>query len=163
MAKWQREKIKIRKDLGPLQREAVGLEIIERIKDRTKKGFDRKGKKFPGYSKNYTESLDFKIAGKSAGKVDLELSSEMMNSIEVLSHKKGEIVIGFDKGNSDLNGKVEGNRLGTYGGKPKRGKKRDFLGIQRKDLVKIQNNYDYNKEERNKIKDRINRIHSILG
>lgn len=167
MAKWQRKKINIRKDLGKLERESVGLEIIEHIKNRTAKGLDKSGNPWKGkagqYSKSYKKSLDYKIAGKS-GLVNLELSSEMLNSMKILSHKRGEVVIGYDKNDSELNAKVEGNRLGTYGqSKPIRGKKRDFLGIERSKLVDIQNKYDFKVVDRGKIKDRIDRITRILG
>lgn len=165
---WQRTRIKVRKDLDKLQRQAVGLEIIEHIKKRTAKGLDKSGNPWKGkagtYSKSYANSLDFKIAGKSKGKVNLELSSEMMNSIKVLSHEKGSILIGYDKGDKQLNAKVEGNRKGTYGqSKPIRGKQRDFLGIEKYKLTEIQNQYDYKLDDREKIRDRINKINSLLG
>lgn len=168
MAKWQKVKIKLRKDLMPGQREAVGLEIIEHIKKRTSKGKDKTGKPWKGkagvYSKSYKDSLEFKIGKGSSKKVNLELSSEMMNSMKVLSHKKGEITIGYDKDDKELNGKVEGNRLGTYGNKnPVRGKARDFLGIERTALKSIQDDYDYRIEDRELIISRISRIKELLS
>lgn len=163
---WQRVNIKIRKDLGPRQRQAVGLEIIEHIKKRTSKGLDKSGNPWKGkagtYSKSYKKSLDFKVAGKS-NIVNLELSSEMLNSMKVISHRKGELLIGYDKSNKELNGKVEGNRKGTYGrSSPIRGKARDFLGIERKKLTEIQNRYDFRIEDKEKINERIDKIKSIL-
>jgi len=143
MAKWQKIDIKVRKSLGPREREAVALAIISEIKRKTASGVDWKDKPFDGYSESYIDSLDFKAAGKSPGNVNLELSSEMMNSIQVLSSKAGQIRIGFDKGDAKLNAKVEGNRLGTYGQKkPILGKARDFLGIKRDVLKEIQDRFD---------------------
>jgi len=168
MATWQRIKIPVRKDLSKIQRKAVGLEIIQHIRKRTSEGRDKHGNPWKGkageYSKSYRNSLDFKIAKGGSSTVNLELSSEMMNSIEILSNKKGELTIGFDKNNSELNGKVEGNRLGTYGNSsPIRGKKRDFLGIERAKLKEIQDKYDFKSTDRQKVKERIDRINSILG
>jgi hypothetical protein len=168
MAKWQRFKVKVRKDLGPLQRQAVALEIIEHIKKRTSQGRDKSGNPWKGkagiYSKSYQKSLDFKIAKGSSKVVNLELSSEMMNSMKVISHRSGELLIGYDRNNSELNGKVEGNRLGTYGkSSPIRGKSRDFLGIERSKLTEIQNKYDYKREDKEKVLERIESIKNILG
>jgi hypothetical protein len=74
------------------------------------------------------KSLDFANAGKS-GKVDLQLSGDMLAAMRLLRESKGEIVIGFDRGSPE-NAKAEGNILGSYGGEPNRKRARDFLGIQ---------------------------------
>jgi len=125
------------------------LEVIDFIVDRSKKGKDKDNKSFPGYSQSYVKSQDFKNAGKSKNKVNLTLSSEMLNSIELLKHKPGEIVVGFDKSDEDLNNKAEGNILGTYGkDTPNPKKARDFLGIAKKDLNKILSNYDTDETDR---------------
>jgi hypothetical protein len=58
----------------------------------------------------------------------------MLESIQLLSHKSGEIVIGFDKSDDELNGKAEGNILGSYGGEPNKKKARDFLGMPKDEL-----------------------------
>ena len=50
---------------------------------------------------------------------------------------KGKISIGYDKSDKELNGKVEGNRLGTYGNKAPVTRPRDFLGITDKALQPI--------------------------
>lgn len=164
----QKVTIRLRKDLGSAQRRAVGLNIIQHIRKRTSEGKDKTGKPWTGkageYSKSYQKSLDFKIAKRKGGPVNLELSSEMMNSIKIIDHKKGEITIGFDGRNKKLNAKAEGNILGTYGqDSPIRGKKRDFLGIERAKLAEIQDKYDFSKEKRQTVQDRINKITSIVG
>ena len=165
---WQRFKVNLRKGLGKAQRQAIGLEIIQHIKKRTSEGKDKTGNPWKGkageYSKAYRNSLDFKIAKRSGGVVNLELSSQMMNSMKILSNKSGELLIGYDKSDSKLNGKVEGNRLGTYGqNKAIRGKKRDFLGVERAKLTEIQDKYDFSREKRQTVQERINKISSILG
>lgn len=123
--------------LKPQQREDLADLIIEHIFDRTNRGLNKNGKAFPGYSKEYLESLDFKVSGKSKNKVNLQLSGDMLAAIKLLKSKKDAVVIGFDAG-SEENAKAEGNILGTYGqDAPIRGKKRDFLGIEPKKLKEL--------------------------
>jgi len=126
---WQKIDIEIPPEFKPAQRRELGDLIIEHIYDRTNRGVDKSGKKFPGYSESYLKSLDFKNAGKSKGNVNLELSGDMLAAIELLKDAKGSVRIGFERG-SDENDKAEGNILGSYGGEPNRKKARDFLGIQ---------------------------------
>lgn len=116
---------------------AIGREIVKFIRERTEKGLDKDNNRFPGYSTAYKKSLDFKNAGKSS-RVNLRLTGDMMSSIKLLEfEKKNQITIGLDKGDED-NGKMEGNRLGTYGtDTPKPKKARDPLGIDPDDLLKI--------------------------
>lgn len=103
---------------------------------------DKNGKGFPSYSKSYIKSKDFKIAGKSASRVNLTLSDEMLNAITLLSHSNGEIKIGFEKGDDRNNDVAEGNIKGTYGKKiPNPDKKRDFLGIRKSELDDILSKY----------------------
>ena len=132
--------IELPDNLKPNQRQAIAQEVIDFIVTRTQKGQDVKGNEWTGtrgeYSKAYSKSLDFKIAGKSK-KVDLTLSSEMLNDLEVIKQAKGKIVVGYGRGNASR-GKAEGNILGTYGKEsPIRGKSRPFLGITKKDLANI--------------------------
>lgn len=113
--------------------------MIEHIYDRTNRGLDKKGNPFPGYSKDYIKSLDFKNAGKSKGRVDLQLSGDMLAAMKLINHKNGKLTIGFERG-SEENAKAEGNILGTYGQQsPIKGKKRDFLGIEDKKLRELIN------------------------
>lgn len=162
MAKQQLVKIKLRQDLKGFQRRAVGLEIIDHIKARTLQGKGKDGKPWSAkaarqYSKQYKESFNFKLKKGRGRVVDLDLSSEMLNSMKIISHRKGEIVIGYDGRKRRLNGKVEGNRLGTYGqSTPRWGKKRDFLGIERKKLVELQDKYDI--DDMDVIRERAERI-----
>lgn len=136
MAKWQKVKIDIPKAYEPKERRVIGEEIIDYIIERTLKGKDKDNNKFKSYSKSYIKSLDFKLGGKRRSPVNLKLSGDMLASIKVLSHKKGEVTVGFDKSDTENNGKAEGNILGTYGQKTSTGKKRDFLGISDTDLRK---------------------------
>jgi hypothetical protein len=137
--KWQKIKIDLSGyGLSPDQKDEVADLIIERIVNRTDQGKDKDGRKFPGYSKSYKESLDFKVAGKSS-KVDLQLSGDMLAALSVLDKTSRSVTIGFENG-SEENAKADGNIRGTYGqSKPIPGKARDFLGITDAELSKIIN------------------------
>lgn len=144
---WQRVKIEIPKGYKPRDREAIADEIIDFIVERTQSGKDKNNRSFPGYSKAYKNNLDFKIAGKTS-KVDLTLSGDMLSSLEVISHKNGEITVGFDRSDSENNDKATGHITGIYGNSS-RVKKRDFLGIAKIDLrKKILSNYPLSDRER---------------
>ena len=150
MPKYEQQKVTIEvpDDYSELERKAIASEIIDFIVERTQKGFDKDGQKFKGYSKAYQESLDFKIAGKSS-KVDLTLTEEMLNELKLIKTTKGKIEIGYDGRRNALNGKVEGNRLGTYGNKKPVTKGRDFLGITDTQLKNILKQYPLlNEQER---------------
>lgn len=125
--------MEIPKELTPTQRLELGDLIIEHIVERTQKGLDKNGEKFPAYSKEYIRSLDFKNAGKSRNRVDLQLSGDMLAALQVLATSAGKITVGYERG-TDENARAEGNILGSYGGDPDPKKARDFLGIDRKKL-----------------------------
>lgn len=126
---WIREKIKIPKTIKPAQRQQIAQTIVEHIVNRSAAGYDKNNEKFVKYSEGYA-----KKKGVGRSEVDLILTGEMMESLQVLSTKSGEITIGFDKSDEELNGKAEGNILGSYGGDPDPGKARDFLGISEDEL-----------------------------
>ena len=140
MAKWQRVRIPIPKGIGPDARQAIGEEMVERMVERAKsrRGVEAQGdgtfkhKIFPKYTKEYAK---WKGVGRS--NVDLTLSKEMLDSLDVISHKSGSILIGMPRGDSELNGKTEGNRLGSYGGSPDPSKARDFMGLPKTAMAEI--------------------------
>ena len=132
----QKFNVDIPPDLKPAQRAELADLIIEHIVDRTDRGLDKKGNKFPPYSKDYVKSLDFKIAGKSKGDVNLQLSGDMLAAIELLNSKRGSLTIGFERG-SEENARAEGNILGSYGKSPKKSRARDFLGIEKSKLREL--------------------------
>jgi hypothetical protein len=143
---WERKRIEIPDDFDPSERAELAQLIIEHIRDRTgnqmkgvKNGrnFDLRSKP---YSESYIKSAAFKGAGKSKNRVNLRLSNEMLDAIKLISHKKGSVLIGFDKG-SRANDKAAGNRLGSYGRSPNPSKARPFLDITEGDLNRIINEY----------------------
>ena len=158
MAKWQRVNIEIPKGYSPNERRAIARDIVDFMIDRSKSGKDKDNIAFPPYEKEYKESRDFKTAGKSS-RVNLTLSGEMLDSIKLLNHSTTKLLIGHDKEDLDLNGKSEGNREGTYGGKAT-GKARDYLGITDKDLNKILNRYP--KDGPNKNDERVKRAAKVI-
>jgi hypothetical protein len=128
--------VEIPDNLKPQERLQLADLVIEHIVDRTKRGLDKEGKGFPKYSKEYIQSLDFKNAGKSPSRVDLQLTGDMLAALKLLGNKKGEIRIGFENGTIE-NSKAEGNILGSYGREPNPRKARDFLGIENKKLKEL--------------------------
>lgn len=139
-AKWQRVTIEIPDEYGPLERQAIAAEVLDFIRTRTQeKSVDKNNKPFPKYSKEYLDSLDFKIGGKSK-KVDLTLSGDMLGALDLINHKKGQLLIGFQNG-SEENARADGNIRGTYGKSSSTGKARDFLGISSTDLQSIIDKY----------------------
>lgn len=148
---WMKTTIKIPKKYKPEEREAIAIDVLEKIVERTQKGIDKNGDKFPNYSSSYKKSLNFKIGGKTS-RVDLTLSGDMLADMQLLKHKSGEIVIGYENG-TESNSKAEGNILGTYGSKiPDRKKARDFLGVREKELSEILDKYPVDDKEERKIR-----------
>lgn len=124
-------------ELTPDQITELGDLIVEKIVDRTLKGKDKDGQRFPGYSKSYKESLDFKNAGKSASNVNLELSGDMLAALQVLKEGKTYIDVGFEEDTPE-NARADGNIRGTYGKqRGSKAKARNFLGISDDELRKL--------------------------
>ena len=123
-------KVKVPLGLKPIVRERVADKIIDYVRQRTSSGRDKDESSFPSYSKEYKESDDFKIAGKSS-MVNLKLSGDMMDTLSLVTHTDGELTIGYTL-SDDIAGRVEGNVIGSYG-KPtgNSSKARNFLGIQK--------------------------------
>ena len=130
----------------PEEREAIAAEILERIRERSRKGIDKNGERFPGYSESYKKSLDFKNAG-GASKPKLTLSGDMLAMLDLVSHKKGKLIIGYDPSDPEAD-VAEGNIRGSYG-QPTGSKKkaRDFLGIPKSELESILAKYPLDDDE----------------
>jgi hypothetical protein len=120
-AKHQYVEIEVPKELDKEEKLALSEDLIEYIRKRTaKKQEDVSGKKFKSYSPEYVKSLDFKIAGKSKGKVNLTQTGDMLAAIETLDIKSNKIKIGFERGTLE-NAKADGNA--NVNGRP-------FLGFE---------------------------------
>lgn len=138
--KWIQKTIPISRKYKPSERKAIAYEILEYIRERTDEGLDKNGKPFPKYSKEYVKSLDFKIAGKSSGSIDLRLSGDMMAALDLVKDEPGKLIIGYRTGDPEA-GRAEGNIRGTYGQSRSTGIRRDFLGIEPSALREILNRY----------------------
>ena len=146
--KIQRVRFNIPKSISSEDRPEFIDQVVEKMRSNAESGkgrkFDNKStrdglidayKKFPKYSKEYIASLDFKNAGKSPSKVDLTLSGDMIQSLDVVRETANTVEIGFP---SDQDGKADGNIRGTYGtSKPDAKKARNFLGLTTSDYNKI--------------------------
>ena len=135
---WQKRDIAIPDGLSERQRLQYGELVIDYIQERTAKGEGENGSKLPGpYSKSYQESHEFEVAGKSPNKINMELTGEMVNNIDILSTAPGRLTYGFERG-SDENAKADGNIRGTYGtSTPDSKKARDFLTLGDSDKAEI--------------------------
>lgn len=78
-------------------KEALGQAFIDRIVEKAKSGkrYDGKPLKSP-YSKEYANSLEFKAAGKRRGKVNMTLTGDMLNSIDIIDMGANVLKIGID-------------------------------------------------------------------
>ena len=149
------ETIKISKKYNANERRAIASEVIRYLEKRASRGHgvnDRpwKSQAARSYSTSYKQSKDYKIAGKT-GKVNVQLSKDMLTAVQLLSHKEGEIKVGIRMSAPEW-ARGKGNILGTYGQKtPIRGKKRQFLEIgaldKRKFLEKFPTNNKAAREE----------------
>jgi len=131
---WQKTRIEIPPGFSKADRATIGNEIIEFIRDLALSGRGvhpdkNRKRKFPGYTEAY-------IKRKGQTNVDLELSGEMLEDLQVLSTKPDSILIGY-KNNTESNGKAEGNQTGSYGRSPNPAKARPFIGITNVDLRRL--------------------------
>lgn len=129
--------VKIPKEYGPQEREAIARDIIDLIVERTESG---KGVKdgalysFPSYASKEYANL------KGSSRPDLRLTGEMLESLRLVSEKNGLLKIGYSKSDS-VAGKVEGNCIGSYGGEENPKLARNFLGITQGELDKVLKKY----------------------
>jgi hypothetical protein len=130
--KWTREKIILPKTFKPKDRVKIANVIIEHIINRSASGYDRNDNKCNPYTEKYADKK-----GVGVNDVDLILTGEMLDELELVSQKSGEITIGYKEPSDELAGKVEGNRSGSYGKEPNKKKARDFLGISNDDLTTL--------------------------
>lgn len=130
---WQKTRVPIPAGFSPSDRDEIGRNIIEYIRDLAADGSGvaptRRKRRFPGYTEAY-------IALKGQSNVDLSLSDEMLSDLKVLSTSPDSILIGYDNGTKS-NDKAEGNQTGSYGRSPNPRKARPFIGITPGDLKRI--------------------------
>ena len=125
-----RKRISIPKEFGPNQRQALADKVISFIQERTDSGKDVNNRSFAKYSADYIASPEFKQAGKSPDHVNLRLSNDMMDSLELLSHGSGYITIGYQAD-------TESNNKAIWNEASDNGPSRKFVGISDSDLEKL--------------------------
>lgn len=120
--------ISIPREYSGRQRKEIGEDVVRFIKRRTQSGIDINGNLFAGYSPNYDKK----------GAVDLTVTEQMLNSLELLSHGPGYIKIGF--ANTAANDKARWSQS-PYGQAAGTRPPREFVGISQQDLNAILDNY----------------------
>jgi hypothetical protein len=113
--------------------EAIGQATIDYIRERASKGLGLGGEtmKPTKYSQSYQNSPDFKAAGKSASPVNMRLSGDMLNSIDLIL-EGDRLRIGLPP---DESPKAHGHMTGQEG----QGTlpKRQFFGVTKKEFDQI--------------------------
>lgn len=105
------------------------------IVERTRNNISSTGKRFPNYSKSYSQSLEFELAGKSRTDPNLTLTGNMLESIQLLEVGTGYIIIGYEAGTEENDKAVWAER--ENGEENKRGPARKFLGLQDFELEQV--------------------------
>ncbi len=73
-------------------KEMIGQALVDKIVARTESGTAYGGRKLKSpYSKSYVDSLQFKAAGKKKTKVNMELTGDMLASVNIKSGDKSKI------------------------------------------------------------------------
>lgn len=79
-------------------KQAIGQVMIDQMLARIDDGRGIGGVKLKSpYSKVYSESLEFKAAGKSKNKVNMKLTGDMLAAIDIVSTRGNKIVIGINE------------------------------------------------------------------
>ena len=125
--------VKVGKDKALLRE--IAQEVIDYMIDRTQVDRKELGGQKPlksPYSKSYSESKDFKAAGKSRTKVDLTLSGDMLGSIDLVEESNSGFKIAIA---ADQTPKAFGHISGFEGHPVLRGPKRPFFGVTKDELI----------------------------
>lgn len=126
----KKRRFNLPRDFDAVDRAKAATLIRDKIIARTDKGVDSEGQKFAGYSETYVNSLEFKIAGKSKNEVNLQLSGDMLNSIQVIGEGPGYVTLGFDEGTPE-------NDKAVWAERSDNGPSRKFLGLTEAELELI--------------------------
>jgi hypothetical protein len=117
--------------------EAFGQEVIDIIRERTAKTKDINGNDLPSpYSEAYSESLEFKAFGKSKNKVNMKLTGDMLDSMDILDIDGNVLKVGLEGLEAT---KAFAHNTGFEGHPVLDGKvpKRKFFGVTKDEVNKI--------------------------
>lgn len=110
-------------------KQAIGQVMIDQMLSRIDDGRGIGGVKLKSpYSKGYSESLEFKAAGKSKNKVNMKLTGDMLAAIDIISTRGNKIVIGI---NEDEVSKAYNHQTGDTV------TKRPFFGFTKGEMTEI--------------------------
>lgn len=115
-------------------KQAIGQVLIDQMLSRVESGKGIGGVKLKSpYSKRYADSIEFKAAGKSKGKVNMTLTGDMLASVNVVSTEGNKIKIGID--NDDQVAKAYNHQTGdTVPARP-------FFGFTKGELSEIKSKF----------------------
>ena len=119
-------------------REVFFQAAFDRMLERLDNGLDVNGKALPKYSKAYKGSLEYAAFGKD-GTVNMQLTTEMVNSLKIKSDDINKFKIGFD---GEFNNTKAFAHMTGYKNHPildGKVKPRNFFGWTDKELKSIAN------------------------
>ena len=163
--------IKLPSDYSDDELSAISQDIVNFIRARSEKGIDKNGERFKPYTipkgkkeSPYENSLDFRLAGKTKGKVDLKLSGDMLAMLRVIDTKNNKVTIGYETSDAEA-GRAEGNQIGSYGQpKANSSKARPFIGITNDQLKAILAKYPLdNDKKRERRAEKVNAGRDLSG
>jgi len=115
-------------------KEAFLQDAIDMIIERTKNNRSLSGSKFKSpYSDSYANSNDFKAHGKSKNNVNMTLTGDMLDSLDIISISGNNAVIGWE--DDTENKKAYNHNTGDTV------PKRTFLGLQAKEVSELKDKY----------------------
>lgn len=115
----------------------IGQDVVEFIAKRSNDGKGIGGKKLKSpYSKAYTKTTEFEVAGKSPKDINMRLTGEMISSIDVLDFDGQVLTVGIE---GDQAPKAHGHMTGKNGEVP--AMKREFFGLTEKEFKDITDKY----------------------
>jgi hypothetical protein len=113
------------------ERRLIARASVDYIVERTRDGRGIGGDKLGKYSKNYIRTTDFGIAKSGETDVNLTLTGDMLDSLQVLDVTiAGRIVIGYTEGNES--DKAKWMQEKGY----------DFLGLEQDEIESILSNFE---------------------
>lgn len=123
--------------------EEIGQDIVDFIQERAANGQGIGGKELRSpYSKAYSKSIEFELFGKSEDEVNMRLTGDMLDSIEVLGFDNNVLTVGISGGEAP---KAHGHMTGKNGTVPKM--KREFFGLSKSEIAEITDRYQDQIEE----------------
>jgi hypothetical protein len=121
---------------------AIGQEFIDIIKERTDNNKSVHGTNLKAYDEDYVKSEEFRAFNKSKSDVNMELTGEMLASMDVLETDGRTVTIGFTT--DEDNAKAHGHMTGFNG---KSDAKREFFGINNSEKDSVLSRYEPAQEE----------------